>query len=179
MLPPAEYVRVVVRFIASFFKRRWAIHDYPLRITHHQIDPLTVKHKPLPWTVAVINWWQMRGDGETLPEAQQQLQKAFDEHQAKGEGLPRPGTGLPVNVTFGSTQQIEQFNDIAVHFMPRVIGFDRYDCFISDDSSLDDFPEPNEEYLRKIGVIYGIHPDELTDFKLSTIFRRIAQGRGA
>ena len=62
--------------------------------------------------------------------------------------------------------------------MPRVLSFNADDCLITDESTLSDFPEPDDQYLRRIGIFYGIHPEELADYRLVTIFERIAKGRG-
>jgi len=137
-----------------------------------------LKHSPYRWTVAVINWWIMRGDGNSLDEAWANLEKKFEERTLESTPLPRPGTGESPELGFADTTLVEQYQAIAVEFMPKVFGFALEGCFISDESSLSDFPDPDEEYLRKIGIFYGIHPDELENQKLVTIFRLIAQKRG-
>jgi hypothetical protein len=172
----SEALSVGFRFLRSFVVKPWTLRDYPIRITRQNIDAVpSAKYKPLPWTVVIVNWWHMRGDGDTAEEAWAHLEENFQARAQQAKPLPRPGTGEEATIEFAETTLVDRYCSIAVEFMPRVLGFERDECFISDESSLDDFPEPNAEYLRKIGIFYGIHPDELENSRLVTIFKRIAE----
>lgn len=153
------------------------MEDYPLRVTHHEVAGGWSKHRPRPWTVAIINWFQMRGDGESTSAARDDLAQRFTEYVASGQPLPRPGTGRPVELTFAATDEIDKLDDLAREFMPMILRFERADCLITDESTIADFPESDEEYLRRIGVVYGLHPSEFNDLKLITILKKIAEKR--
>lgn len=180
MLGAAETAYAIWKYILSFrrARRNWTLDDYPLRVTHHDFGTAPREGQPLPWMVTIVNWFQMLGAGGSLSEARTQLDERFAEYVASGQPLPRPGTGRPIEIVYASTDEIDRLDDLAREFMPKILGYERDACLITDESSISDFTEPHEEYLRKMGVIYGLHPSELADLKLVTILKKIAEKRG-
>ena len=173
MMNLSQMLKVGWFYCRSFFHGTWQLDDYPLQVTHRTSESFSPKFQPLPWTVAIVNWWQMRGDAETLEGARENLRTKFAEY-ASENALPRPGTGAKFGFSMASTDLVEKYQDIAREVMPRILGYEFDDCLITDESSLGDFPEPDEEYLRKLGVLYGLHPSSFPDLRLVTIFEKVA-----
>jgi hypothetical protein len=167
---------VVWKYVRSFLKQEWSAGDYPIRIRHP--DSSNADHparwKPVRVNAAVINWWQMSGDGETEAEAVKDLATKLEARKARGERLPRPGTGLPIE--FAASGRVEAHQRLAADFVKRVLGLDIGDCFISDESSLWDFhaDEDNTLLYNKIMLIYGVDVSGIEHAKLADIFDRLA-----
>ena len=99
-------LKAAMKYMASYFKSDWTLQDYPIRF--RPIRPQrawnmtsTPSYTLIPWTAQIINWWQMRGDGNTKEEAYADLEEKFREFKAANAKLPRPGTGTPLE--WGST----------------------------------------------------------------------------
>lgn len=74
----------------------------------------------------------------------------------------------------------EQYEDIAEHFLPAVLGIKRF--LITDESSLYDFDfelvdskikRDTESVLKKIQEIYGVDVSDISDLNLMKIFERL------
>lgn len=173
-----EQLKAAVRFLQSFVRREWSLQDYPLRVMHRSAEPLG-RLKPYTWTVQVINWWHMRGDGYSREEAFERLREAFLRHKAK-EGLPRPGRGHALKVEFAATTVVDSHSDVVRDLLERVIGLDPDGCLVTDESSLWDFHdgESNEALLRKISLLYGVDVSGVNPPTLARIAVRIKEARG-
>jgi hypothetical protein len=102
-----ENANAVAKFVTSFFKRQWNLYDYPLRFADYGPVEASGRLKQFRWTVQIINWLHMRGDGDTRDEALQQLHRALERHRTEHLPLPRPGTGRKLDVQFASTERID------------------------------------------------------------------------
>src|SRR5215211_9384359 len=92
-------LRAVRKFIASFGKHGWSVEDYPVVIKHRERSPdLGARFIHYPWSVHIINWWHIRGDGTTLELAIEDLRKKLSDHDP--QELPRPGTGRPLEISY-------------------------------------------------------------------------------
>ena len=131
------------KYIASFFLSEWRLEDYPLKTTFRGSAVEDGRRKPLAWTVQVINWWHMRGDGDTQERALENLRERLVVHKAKYGTLPRPGRGAELEVEFAQSDRIQRYEDIAAHFFPAVLEREYGDCLVSDESSLWDFYDVN------------------------------------
>jgi len=167
---------VVWKYLCSFFKREWSAEDYPIRVRHLDSSAAdhTARWKPFRVDAAVINWWQMSGGGETEADAVKDLATKLEAREARGERLPRPGTGLPIE--FAARGRIEAHHRLAADFAKRVLGLDISDCFISNESSLWDFQadEDNTLLYNKIMLIYGVDVSDIENANLADIFDRLA-----
>ena len=167
---------VVWKYLCSFFKQEWSAEDYPIRVRY--LDDKATDHparwKPFHVDAAVINWWQMSGAGETKADAIKDLTTKIEARKARGERLPRPGTGLPIE--FAASGRVEAHHRLATDFVKRVLGLDITDCFVSDESSLWDFhaDEDNTLLYNKIMLIYGVDVSDIESAKLADIFDRLA-----
>ena len=167
---------VVWKYLRSFCKREWSAEDYPIRV--RRFDDTTTddpaRWKPIRVNAAVINWWQMSGSGETEAEAVKDLATKLEARKARGEPLPRPGTGLPIE--FAASGRVEAHHRLAADFVKRVLGLDIGDCFISDESSLWDFHEhdDNTALYNEIMLIYGVDVADIDGARLADIFDRLA-----
>jgi len=77
-------------------------------------------------------------------------------------------------ITMAPQVAIEQYEDIAIQFFPKVIGMEYYDCFITDMSGLTDFEEDKEYYIDKVQKEYNIDISDIEDLILIKIFERIS-----
>jgi len=72
---------------------------------------------------------------------------------------------------------VEQYEDIAQGFFPRILDMDYDDVLITDESSIYDFDSGEEDatkgILRKIEDAYGIDVSDVEDLLLVKIFERI------
>ena len=144
--------------LLSYTKTKWELDDYPLRY-RNQADP---NHKELKaWHLQVINWYSFSGLGDTKEEAYKMLREKFENYKAYGHKLPRPGCSVPIQ--FADTTKIDNLENIAVDFFDKILGYNYYDCFISDQSSLLDFGQDNEETLQKINQTYNLNLKEIGD----------------
>jgi hypothetical protein len=162
----------------SYRKNTWTLEDYPIVVRQQRIElPPNDRMRPIAWSAQILEW-VMLGHGDTREEARADLRRHFDEYREAHESLPRPGTKVPIS--FASSEIVERYDDLARDFLPKVLGFERDDCFISDESSLWDFhgEKTNDDCFRKIAILYGIDVSDVEGAKLSEIFRRIAQHRG-
>ena len=174
-----DKIRAYIKFLLSFGKSDWTLYDYPIRLRSWKIDPtIDLGHrKAIPFSAQVINWSQMEGHGDSENEAVANLAKSFETYKNSHDNLPRPGTGAPIE--FATTAVVDKNEAIARDFLERILGFDYDQVFISDESSLWDFhsAKSNDDYYRKISLLYGVDVSDIDGAKLSQIFERINESR--
>lgn len=163
--------------LRSFFRRPWTLDDYPVVIRRQ--EPLDDSELPLvmrglPWLpyIATVDGMFITGLGDTPQAARDQLAERFAEYRASHDTLPRPGTQAPV--TFASTTRLEAHGTLRDEFIERVLHMGPSWVFVSDESSLSEFPEGNEEYGRRTMLLYGIDIESLPDDAFTTILDAIA-----
>jgi len=75
---------------------------------------------------------------------------------------------------------MDQYEDIANHFIPKIVGIDRF--LITDESSLLDFnfeivdgkvKRETNNVFKKIEEIYGVDVSDIDDLNLMSIFERL------
>ena len=173
-------IRSYIKYLLSFLKRDWDLEDYPVIVRYQ--DP--EKHpppagigqvEPIPWFAFIGQWFLMFASGETRDEALENLRHNFENYKQKHTTLPRPGT--LVELEMAPTQQVDRFADLAHDFITRiVVVVNPKFCFISDSSSLWDFPYENKaEQIARIKEIYGVDVSDIEDGNLAKIFDRIRQ----
>jgi len=115
----------------------------------------------------------MGGHGDTKEAARADLRKNFLALKQSGERLPRPGTGLPIE--YAADRYIRSYDEIARDFSARILDLDYDSCFISDESSLWDFSEPEslDEVFAKIREVYDVDVSDIEKANLVDIFERI------
>src|SRR5262245_3972012 len=176
-----ERLKAFVKHVLSYRKSVWSISDYPIRISEQKAEASAPerRRKLVRWSAQIINWWQMSGHGENREEALRNLEVAFKHFKATHEKLPRPGTGAPIE--FASANLIQQYEDLARDFLPRVLNLNFDQCFISDESSLWDFhvQETNGDYYRKIALLYNVDVSGVEGANLGRIFETIAKAHEA
>jgi len=168
-------LRVITKYVMSFFKRDWQLSDYPIRYRYEgNRAPLGRLH-PLKWSARIINWPMILGHGETKQEAHAKLAEAFRLRKESGSKFPRPGTGLAIE--FASTAEVSRYRDIAEQFFPAILSMDYANCFISDESSLWDFhtEDSNDHFFARIRQVYGMDVSDITSANLAKIFERISK----
>jgi hypothetical protein len=168
--------RAVWKLLASIFKEKWTIDDYPIRV---RFQPATESSqasrlKPLPWTAGIINWPAMSGGGNTRLEAHEAVRNNFERFKTTNRSLPRPGTKVPME--FAASNRVDQHAELAKDFVRRVLEIDW--AWISDESSLWDFhsDETNEKLVNRIRGIYGVDVSDISSGNLADIFDRIRKG---
>lgn len=170
----AYQLRAALKLIGSFGKRTWSVEDYPVVIKHRDRSPdLGARFLHYPWSVQIVNWWHMRGDGVTMELAIEDLRTKLSAYAA--DELPRPGTGLPLQITYASQDEIAKLEHVAAQFFPAVLEMAYEDCFITDQSSLWDFhgDDTNEKYHRRIVERYGVDVSDIESGNLVEILKRI------
>lgn len=150
----AYQLRAALKFIGSFGKRTWSVEDYPVVIKHRDRSPdLGARFLHYPWSVQIVNWWHMRGDGVTMELAIEDLRTKLSAYAA--DELPRPGTGLPLQITYASQDEIAKLEHVAAQFFPAVLEI------------------TNEKYHRRIFERYGVDVSDIESGNLVEILKRI------
>jgi hypothetical protein len=163
-------------YLRSFFRRPWTLEDYPVVVRRQDLPradagmPAIVRD--LPPYVAMVDGMMIAGVGDTPDAARAQLAQRFEDYRASHDRLPRPGTQAPI--TFASTARLEAHGTLRDEFIERVLHMEPDQVFVSDASSLSEFPEDNEEYGRRIMLLYGVDIDGLADDKFPTILDALA-----
>lgn len=178
-----ERAKTVVKYILSFLKKDWQVSDYPIRFKHFEPREgleiiLPQRFKPIPWSAQIINWYQMGGCGDTKEQAYKDLVSNFEKRKADGKKIPRPGTGLPLELA--PVDEIERYDDLAADFFPKVMDREYSGIFISDESSIWDFmvDDSLEPYYSKIREVYGVDVSD-SDGNFAKIFGKIAEKRAS
>ena len=164
--------------IFSYLKSKWGFNDYPIKTWKNPYS----RDRNLSYLAAIINWPLMVGHGETREQAIETLKEKFQTYRDNNQRLPRPGTRVPVQIRFASTEQIIKYVDIEEDFFKRVLkDFIKRILFISDASSLSGY-EPRDteqakkqrgEIIRRTLSIYGVDITDLYDGPLYKIFELI------
>ena len=163
-----ENTLAIYKKILSYAKTNWDLDDYPLRYKN-QKKPDDKELKP--WVVQIVNWWTLTGLGNTKEEAYKMLQEVFENYKKNNDELPRPGCTVPLK--FADTAIVDSFENIAVDFFDKILGYNYYDCFISDESSLIDFGQDENQILKKINLTYNLNLNEIGDGNIVRILNLI------
>jgi len=174
-------VRAAWKWCLSLTKRDWELSDYPIAIREQEIDPSyagtrMTQHR---YSASIVNWWVLRGGGDTKREALQALEKAFAatkaEKAGKSKPLPRPGVHVPIE--FASRRQVDANSALAGNFIRRVLNLDW--AWISDESTLWDFhhAKTNQELIARIKEVYGVRVADIESANIVQILERIAAKR--
>ncbi len=176
-----EQLHAWLKRLLSYRKGAWTLEDYPVRLRKQDVAALEQpgRLKPIVWSAQIINWWQIAGHGDTKEEAVANLRASFANFRDSHDTLPRPGTGAPLE--FASSDLIERHEELARDFMTRIVDQNYDECFISDESSLHDFhaDSTNDEYYRKIALVYGVDVSDVDGARLGLMFERISSHRRA
>ena len=170
------HIKAGLKYLLSFTKDDWTVNDYPICFRHFKAseeNPSPGRLQLIPWSAQIINWWQMDGHGDTKEAALADLAAKFQVRKDKGEPLPRPGTGLPLE--FAPTEKVSLHWAIAEDFFRRILEMNYEECWISDESSLWDFhgEESNEHLHQKVWESYRVNISDIEDGNLVRIFERI------
>ena len=163
-------------YLRSFFRPSWTLDDYPVFVRRQDPPPddpeMPAAMRDLPPYLAMVDGMMIAGIGDTPQAARAQLAERLEHYRAAHDTLPRPGTRAPV--TFASTTRLEAHGTLRDEFIERILHMVPSQVFVSDGSSLNDFPESGEEYGRRIMLLYGIDVDQLADNHLATILDAVA-----
>jgi len=174
-----DRLRSLVMRLLSYRTKSWALSDYPLRFREFPADstPEPGQNQPVRCLVQIVDWYQMAGHGDSRSEAVANLRDNLELYRTTHDGLPRPGTKVPLE--FAPSNTVCLHERIARDFMDRVLGLDYDACFISDESSLHDFSSLSSlpELQRKTAEVYGVDVSDVDGAKLGLIFERLAAAR--
>ena len=163
-------------YLRSFTRRDWTLDDYPISVRRQEMEPGEDAPTPtatLPAYVAMVDGLFVAGGGDTPEAARANLAENFAEYRESCDTPQRPGT--QARVTFASTVRLEAHGTLRNEFIERVLKMDPGFVFVSDESSLRDFPDGVDEYNRRIMLIYGVDVDQLENCELATIFDAITK----
>lgn len=163
-----EKILAFYKRLLSYTKKTWDLNDYPLRYKN-QADPNDKNIKP--WVVQVVNWWTLTGLGDTKEEAYTMLNEAFENYKLYNDTMPRPGCSVPFQ--YADTTAVDNLEHVAVDFFDKILDYNYYECFISDESSLIDFGQDTQETLQKINDTYGLDLKEIGDGNIVRILTLI------
>jgi hypothetical protein len=170
-------LQALIKYLASFARRDWQLEDYPVRISYQGSGgaslPNDRSQQPM-WCAEILNWWTMLGTGDSRQAALADLRHNFEEYKRLYVELPRPGTRAPL--LFAVMVEISRYETIAREYFRRVLDLDYEDCFVSDESRLEDFFGP-EDYVQKTQRVYGVDISDIQDGNLVDILKRL-QERG-
>lgn len=168
----------------SFFRSTWTLDDYPVVVRRfpppppdEELPPPMRGLAPVPY-LAFIDGLFLLGIGDTAELARASLEETFREYCAKQASLPRPGTRRRRGTMLANHDRIRAHGSLRDDFIARVLQLDPRETFISDLSSLGDFPEEPAEYNRRTILLYGVDLDALPDNRIVTILDAIS-ARGA
>ncbi len=172
------FIKSTYKYLKSFFKSDWDLTDYPLNIRNQKSensDLSNSRFKLVLWSIDIINWHSMSGNGDTFEEAYNHLEKRFIEYKKSEKKFPRPGTKVPIE--FVTTENIYKYEEIASDFLSKILDIDYYETFISDESSLWDFhfEENDDELVKKIFEIYKVDISDIENRNLVKIFDKISK----
>jgi len=157
--------------LLSYRKKDWDFGDYPVRYKKQPgNDSIGNKSEFKEWAAQIVNW-PLIGLGDTKAEAFGVLRDAFHTYKKSGEKLSRPG--VPAPIRFAETTEIERLEVFAADFFAKILEYDFYDCFISDDSSVFDFNVEEKEILEKINAAYQLLWVELGDGNIVRLLQAI------
>lgn len=163
-----------IKYFLSFLKSEWSFYDYPIHVKkQNSKTPELGRFRSIKWVAKISNWPQLFGGGETKEEALNMLKGRFEEYRQKNKVLPRPGVKVPI--VFASATAISKHKLIARHFFKYVLNRDFDKGFISDKSSIWDFPEVNEQTYKRIQQVYGIDVSDITSGNFVEIFERLGK----
>jgi hypothetical protein len=83
----------------------------------------------------------------------------------------------PLKFELASTTEVDKYEFLTAGFFESILGIDRNDCLITDESSLWDFhgERSNEPFQSRILEAYGVDVSDIVDGNLARIFQRIAE----
>ena len=168
--------KAMMKRLLSYSKSDWDLDDYPIRTWRNP----NAAEANVAYGAGIVNWSGMVGFGKTTTEAVEDLTKGFQLYKDNCDGLPRPGTKVPLR--FASTEQIDKYEDIAVDFLRRVLGMDYHEGFYSDQSTLAYFGPPDDEeqakqmreqIIKRTLLLYGVDIACTYDEPLYRVFEQI------
>lgn len=165
-----------IKYILSFIKSEWGFYDYPIHIKKQDSKDAELENfKLVKWIATISNWHQLFGGGETKEEAINMLRERFAEYKQNNKILPRPGVRVPI--VFASTSAINRHKLIARHFFTKILNRDFDQCFISDKSSVWDFPEADDQIYNRIQQAYGIDVSDIKSGNFVELFERLSSAQ--
>ena len=176
-----SYLKRLIAFVLSFRTRHWTVRDYPIRYRQQGREPIRIGGElvhPKPWVAQIPGWWSMSGLGDTKEEAFQELHKSVEAYRESHETLPRPGTNVPLQ--FAPFELMSRNQELAREFFPPILGVTFDDCFITDASSIWDFPVQYSagDLARKVLLVFGTDIGDLAEGgNIAAILDRIAATR--
>lgn len=122
-----ESWKTAYKMAASFFKSNWSLRDYPIEIINQEIQPESDSYsKKYPWEARVLNWYWMRGEGDTREAACSNLQRNFEAYLERGGELPRPGS--KAGIVYASVDQINELEPEGLSFSKKSLGWSITAC---------------------------------------------------
>ncbi|MCM3783433.1 hypothetical protein M3231_10645 [Neobacillus mesonae] len=169
--------KTAYKMASSFFKSNWSLRDYPIEFMNQEVKDESDSYlKKYPWEARILNWYWMRGEGQTKEEAYADLRANFEAYLQKGGDLPRPGS--KAGIVYASVDQINQLEPEGIIFFKEIFGLDYYGMFISDEASLFDFCDSKFALLKKITRIqenYGISISDIEGLRIVGILQRMKE----
>lgn len=166
----------VLKYLTSFFKKDFKLSDYPIRLKQQNLNTVTIgQFNSVAWCAQIVNWWQMAGTGATKEEALANLDQNFNEFKNQHGRAPRPGSSVPIE--FAPTDDIDKYSSIARDFFQKILGMNFDQCFVSDLSSLWDFPRVSDEerVFELIKQTYNVDVSDIKTGNLVQIFKRLQE----
>jgi len=164
----------VFKYMLSFLKKDWKLSDYPIRLRQQDVNVGVIGDSKVPaWVAQIVDWWVMSGTGDTKEQALAALDQNFNEYKSRHNKAPRPGAHVPLQ--FAPTDGIEKYSSIACDFFSKILQMDFDVCFVSDESSLWDFPntDDKERVFEFIEQTYNVDVSNIHTGNLVQIFKRI------
>jgi hypothetical protein len=166
------------KYLLSFTKNDWELTDYPIAIMEKKYSQRFKNSgaKMFRYSALIINW-HIFGDGDDANEALKNLKVNFDkvkrERLIQGKSLPRPGTGLTVEIA--SQNKITKHQELADDFIHNVLKIEW--ALLTDESSLWDFHgnDTNTDLIEKINEVYGVNVSDIESANISEILERISE----
>lgn len=160
-------------WLLSHFRKPWVLDHYPVFIRPQPGMPAEAA-----WCARILNWAGPIGLGRTKGEAMAALGRSFDRIANgalhNGSPLPRPGTGVPIK--FASSVRVEEDPELLDDFVCRVFEFGPGDpWFISDESSLGDFGDPDQVQLFRARILqhYGVEIPAEDPMRIADILAKV------
>ncbi|MGY5876013.1 MAG: hypothetical protein RTU30_09725 [Candidatus Thorarchaeota archaeon] len=171
-----------VRRFSKLKKTHYTLDDYfkvftvTLRrqFTQRNPDSNTV---PFHETVRVelVGWREMFGIGNTKEEAYSNLEESFEEYSKTHEILPEPSDFIVATVYEDRSDWWKQVSSLVRDFLPRILGHEFEDCFLTKFSDVYDFVKKEEwdEIPIRILSEYDVDVSDIEDGNLFRILDKI------
>jgi hypothetical protein len=169
-------MQLLIKKIKSYFKSDWKLEDYPVVYRLQKAEDLRNPGRFKKCQAEIINWYYLKGLGDTKSEAYIDLKNKFDNYK-KDNILPRPG--VKISIKIDPFENVSKYEEIAEEFFKNILDLNFREYLITDASCLGHFTlEKLEDFNKKINEYYELKIKNSDDLLLWELFELINEKKG-